>query len=99
MNVLSLYIFVVIFFSWASALERAEPINHHPVLSKTLFLFGYLKHLTRLRIFNFFITPLHLKFAHALYLDYLDTKIEKICGVHAGVPLSGAPFVLRGGGT
>ena len=38
MNVLSLYIFVVIFFSWASALERAEPINHHPVLSKTLFL-------------------------------------------------------------
>ena len=63
MNVLSLYIFVVIFFSWASALERAEPINHHPVLSKTLFLFGYLKHLTRLRIFNFFITPLHLNFA------------------------------------
>jgi hypothetical protein len=62
-NVLSLYIFVVIFFSWASALERAEPINHHPVLSKTLFLFGYLKHLTRLRIFNFFITPLHLNFA------------------------------------
>ena len=38
-------------------------VNHHPVLSKTLFLFGYLKHLTRLRIFNFFITPLHLKFA------------------------------------
>ena len=30
---------------------------------KTLFLFGYLKHLTRLRIFNFFITPLHLIFA------------------------------------
>ena len=76
MNVLSLYIFVVIFL-WASALERAEPINHHPVLSKTLFLFGYLKHLTRLRIFNFFITPLHLKFAHALYLDHLDIKITK----------------------
>ena len=63
MNVLSLYIFVVIFFHRGSALERAEPINHHPVLSKTLFLFGYLKHLTRLRTFNFFITPLHLKFA------------------------------------
>jgi len=83
--------------SWASALERAEPINHHPVLSKTLFLFGYLKHLTRLWIFNFFITPLHLKFAHALYLDYLDTKIVKIYEVHAGVPSSGAPFFLRGG--
>jgi len=56
-------------------------------LSKTLFLFGYLKHLTRLRIFNFFITPLHLNFAHALYFDYLDSKIIKICGVHAGVPI------------
>ena len=41
MNVLSLYIFVVIFFHGGSALERAEPINHHPVLSKTLFLFVY----------------------------------------------------------
>ena len=98
MNVLSLYIFVVIFlFHGASALERVEPINHHPVLSKTLFLFGYLKHLTRLRTFNFFITPLHLKFARELYLNYLDTKIAKICGVHAGVPSSGAPFILRGG--
>ena len=97
MNVLSLYIFVVIFFSWASALERAEPTNHHPVLSKTLFLFGYLKHLTRLRIFNFFITPLHLKFAHALYLDYLNTKVAKICGVHAGVLSSGALFFFEGG--
>ena len=63
MNVLSLYIFVVIFFHGGSALERAESTNYHPVLSKTLFLFGYLKHLTRLRIFNFFITPLHLNFA------------------------------------
>jgi len=71
-----LYIFVVIFFSWASALERAEPINHHPVLSKTLFLFGYLKHLTRLRIFNFFITPLHLKFAHESYL-VLISRLQK----------------------
>ena len=51
------------FIPWVSAPERAETINHHPVLSKTLFLFGYLKHLTRLRIFNFFITPLHLNFA------------------------------------
>jgi len=23
-----------------------------------------------------------------------DTKIAKICGVHAGVPSSGAPFIL-----
>ena len=79
MNVLSLYLFVVIFFHEGSALERAEPINHHPVLSKTLFLFGYLKYLT----------PLHLKFAHALYLDYLDIKILKIYEVHTGVPSSG----------
>ena len=72
-----------------SRLDRAELINHHPVFSKTLFLFGYLKYLTRLRIFNFFITPLHLKFAHALYLDYLDIKILKIYEVHTGVPSSG----------
>jgi len=26
-----------------------------------------------------------------------DTKIAKICGVHAGVPSSGATFILRGG--
>ena len=45
----------------------------------------------------FFIVSLLLKFAHALYLDYLDTKIAKIYGVHAGVPSSGAPFILRGG--
>ena len=44
----------------------------------------------------FFIVSLLLKFAHALYLDYLNTKIAKICGVHAGVPSSGAPFILRG---
>jgi len=29
-------------------------------------------------------------------LNYLKTKIVKICGVHAGVPSSGALFFLRG---
>ena len=28
-----------------------------------------------------------------------DHKIAKIYEVHAGVPSSGAPFILRGGGT
>jgi len=45
----------------------------------------------------FFIVSLLLKFAHALYLDYLNIKIAKICGVHADVPSSGALFFLRGG--
>ena len=27
----------------------------------------------------------------------VSSKIAKICGVHAGVPSSGAPFILRGG--
>ena len=79
-------------------MERAEPINHHPVLSKTLFLFGYLKHLARLRICNVFITLLHLKFAHALYFNYLDTKVAKIYGIHAGVPSSGNTSGTRGDG-
>ena len=47
----------------------------------------------------FFIVSLLLKFARTLYLYYRASKIAKICGVHAGVPLSGAPFVLRGGYT
>jgi len=29
----------------------------------------------------------------------LIPRLQKICGVHAGVPLSGALFILRGGGT
>ena len=46
----------------------------------------------------FFIVSLLLKFAHALYLDYLDTKIAKIYGVHAGVPSSGNTSGTRGDG-
>jgi len=29
----------------------------------------------------------------------IDSKIAKTCGVHAGVPSSGAPFIMRGGYT
>jgi hypothetical protein len=45
----------------------------------------------------FFIVSLLLKFARTLYLYYRASKIAKTCGVHAGVPSSGAPFILRGG--
>jgi len=34
-----------------------------------------------------------------LYLYYFDSKIAKICGVHAGVPSYGALFFMRGRGT
>jgi hypothetical protein len=44
----------------------------------------------------FFIGSLLLKFARELNLNYLDTKIAKICGVHTGVPSSGALLFLRG---
>jgi len=44
----------------------------------------------------FFIVSLLLKFASTLYFYYRASKIAKICGVHAGVPSSGAPFILRG---
>ena len=35
----------------------------------------------------FFVVSLLLKFARMLYLYYFDSKIAKICGVHAGVPI------------
>ena len=44
----------------------------------------------------FFIVSLLLKFARTLYLYYRASKIAKTCGVHAGVPSSGAPFYCEG---
>jgi hypothetical protein len=82
-----LYLFVVIFFHEGSALERAEPINHHPVLSKTLFLFGYLKYLT----------PLHLKFAHESYL-ILISRLQKYVEYMRAFHLLERSFFCEGGG-